>query len=345
MLGRIKSYLKNGNEIEVKFDEGVLYVDLIASGTIRFHELRQRPSVAVDKLPKLNVKAEIIFEKYLTIKTSSLIIEIRNNLAIYVTNLEGTPILTPVKYRGQSKINSELLEKEGHANQGDDSYRFIFAYKMNKGQCFYGLGDKTGYLNKRGYKYINWNTDDPRPHEENWQSLYKSIPFFLGKHSDVNFGIFVDNTYSSIFDFGQDDHDSFYFGCHNGEIDFYLFYSKSMKNIISSYTLLTGRTPLPQIWTLGNQQSRWSYASRGEAEEIVDSYLKNDIPLEVIHLDIDYMEHYKIFTVSDEKFPDFKDMVSSFASKGVKVVTIIDPGIKAEEGYTIYDEGIKEDYF
>jgi alpha-glucosidase len=113
---------------------------------------------------------------------------------------------------------------------------------------------------------------------------------------------------------------------------------------VSEYSRLLGRSPLPQRWTLGNQQSRWSYANEDAVKAVVEGYEKADIPLEAIHLDIDYMEGYRIFTVSSERFPAFADFIAGLKKKGIKVITIVDPGTKVDPAYSIYQEEINGGY-
>ena len=208
----------------------------------------------------------------------------------------------------------------------------------------YGLGDSCGYVNKRDYDYVLWNTDDPKPHVDSYKSLYKSIPFFICFNKKRSYGIFQDNTFKSVFNFTSLNNE-YYFGSTDGIINYYFIYGKDMKEIVSNYTLLTGRYPLPQKWTLGYQQSRWGYRNKKDVLELVDNFKKYDIGLDVVHLDIDYMENYKVFTISDKKFPMMKEFIEELNSRGIKIVTIIDPGVKAEKDYYVYEEGIKNNYF
>ena len=144
---------------------------------------------------------------------------------------------------------------------------------------------------------------------------------------------------------GFSDEKYLFFGANEGNLDYYFINGKDIKEVVKNYTILTGRSPLPQMWTLGYHQSRWSYFTSKEAREIVNKYRELNIPLDAIHLDIDYMERYKVFTINKETYSDFDEMVKDFNDLGVKVVTIIDPGVKIEKGYNIYEEGIKNNYF
>ena len=159
------------------------------------------------------------------------------------------------------------------------------------------------------------------------------------------FGIFFDNTFKSYFDMGKENADYYYFGADNGNLDYYFIGGESLGDILGGYTSLTGKTPMPQLWTLGYQQSRWSYAPHTRVLELKENFRKHDIPCDVIHLDIDYMDNYKVFTWDEERFPEQKKFVKELKEDGFKVVTIIDPGVKKEKNYSIYEEGLKNHYF
>lgn len=296
-------------------------------------------SYAVIKQPNLlEAKIEgntIFFQNKKIIVNDDLLLEIYEDEVLVTKDVNNHYV--------NNYIKNDLLALEGHKEMENDSYHYLNTKKLNPNNCIYGLGDKTGFMNKRGYEYINWNTDNPDPQVDCFKSLYKSIPFFIVK-GEKNYGIFVDNTYKTIFDFGKYKADELFFGSTGGYLNYYLFFG-SLKEIISSYTRLTGRVNLPQRWTLGYQQSRWSYASKDEVLALVESFKQNDIPLECVHLDIDYMDQYKVFTTSEEKFPGFKEMVDTLKQQGIKVVTIIDPGVKAQDGYFVYEEGLKNEYF
>ena len=306
---------------------------------IREYEALDYKSYAVikkDKLIDFEIKNNSIFylNKRIDIK-SNFLLDIYENDILVLSDI--------IVKKDFDNDDNGLLALEGHKVLDNDNYKYFKGIKLNENDYIYGLGDKTGFINKRGYEYINWNTDDPSPQVDNFKSLYKSIPFFIVKGTK-NYGIFVDNTYKTIFDFGKNKNDELVFASTDGYLNYYIFFG-SMKDIIKSYTNLTGRTPMPLRWSLGYHQSRWSYSSKEEVLSLVDNFNKYNIPLECIHLDIDYMDEYKVFTVSNERFNDFKNMILELNKKGIKIVTIIDPGVKAKEGYFVYDEGIKNGYF
>jgi alpha-glucosidase len=180
---------------------------------------------------------------------------------------------------------------------------------------------------------------------ESYETLYKSIPFFITLTDHKAFGIFFDNTYETFFDFGKENDDYYYFAANDGNLDYYFMYGPTVIDVVGHYTLLTGTTPLPQKWTLGYQQCRWSYPSATRVREIAEHFRKRDIPCDVIYLDIDYMDGYRVFTWNNETFPNPQELIAELAKQGFKVVTIIDPGVKKDRGYAIYEEGLANGYF
>lgn len=240
-----------------------------------------------------------------------------------------------------------IAELEGHTVGKDeektDSVTII--KKLGKDDAIYGLGDKPGCLNKRGYSYVNWNTDDPAPHVDSFKSLYKSIPFFIVLGDEYCYGIFADNTYKTTFDFGYENTDYYFVEHEKGELDYYFIPGNDMAEVVGLYTSLTGTTPLYQRWIYGSHQSRWGYYTQDEVLDIADKFRELDIPCDVIHMDIDYMNGYRVFTFDDKKFPDVKGLSEKLADRGVKLISIIDPGVKKDEDYFMYKEGMEMDAF
>jgi alpha-glucosidase len=217
--------------------------------------------------------------------------------------------------------------------------------KMFPDEKFIGLGEKTGPLNRRGNAYINWNTDIPA-YSYRQDPLYVTIPFYIGIHDDVEYGIFLDNSFRTKFNFGASTDDEFSsFSAADGELNYYFFGAKNIPGIIRDYTWLTGRMKLPPYWSLGYQQSRWSYYPESEVLNLANTFREKKIPCDVIYLDFHYMDKYKIFTWNKDRFPDPKSMISKINKMGFHLVTIIDPGIKVEKGYPNFDDGIKNDCF
>lgn len=229
--------------------------------------------------------------------------------------------------------------------EGHEDFKVYVSKVMENDMYFYGLGERTGSLNKKGYHYRNWNTDDPTPHGETYAQLYKSIPFLIAIKNNEASGIFFDNHFESHFDMGKENSNYYYFGAKDGNLDYYFIYGPEVSEVVNEYTNLTGKTPLPQLWTLGYQQCRWSYAPEQRALEIAKTFREKNIPCDTIYLDIDYMDDFRVFTWDNKKFKNPKAFTDELKSMGFKVVTIIDPGVKVDKGYKIYAEGLKNGYF
>ncbi|HTQ56121.1 MAG TPA: glycoside hydrolase family 31 protein [Bryobacteraceae bacterium] len=220
------------------------------------------------------------------------------------------------------------------------------AKELGFDEHFYGLGEKAARLDKRRDQFTMWNSDTPA-YKEGTDPIYQDVPFYLGWQPRGVYGIFFDNSYRSHFDFGGESPEYAAFSADGGEMNYYFFWGPSMKKVVSRYADLTGHLPLPPKWALGNQQSRWSYYPDTVAEEVVSRYRAEDLPLDVLHLDINYMNGYRVFTWDPHGFPDPSAFTAKLRKQGVKVVVIVDPGVKYEPGgnYTVYNEGAAKDYF
>ena len=257
-------------------------------------------------------------------------------------------------YRGKRKplqrVSGEtlkLLEEEGHSAIGKgQEYAFEVLKKLEASQHFYGLGDKTGFLDKRHYEYEMWNTDNPNPQVDSFKALYKSIPFLISLTDTHVYGLFLDNTFKSCFNMGQESEEYYWFGAHGGDLDYYYIAGDSVAEVLKGYTYLTGTCPLPQKWTLGYHQSRWGYVTQEDMEDVAASMRKNDIPCDAIHFDIDYMQDYRVFTWNEKRYHgDSASFLGKLSEDGFKPVVINDPGVKKEDGYEVYDEGVRQGYF
>ncbi len=209
---------------------------------------------------------------------------------------------------------------------------------------YFGLGDKAAGLDIRGQAFTNWNTDAVGWHYGS-DPLYKSIPFFLALRKGKSYGVFLDNTYQSSFDFGKQSPDMYSFGSIGGALDYYFFYGPDPKSVVTQYTALTGHTPLPPRYALGYQQSRYTYYPESRVYEIAKELRDHRIPADVIYLDIDYLQGYRAFDINRTYFPHFEQMVQDLAKQNLKLVVISDLHLAAQKGYKPYDEGIAGDDF
>jgi alpha-glucosidase len=219
--------------------------------------------------------------------------------------------------------------------------------KMKTGEDhFFGLGDKPGPLDRAGEAFTMWNTDS-FGWQESTDPIYKSVPFFLEMHSGRTIGVLFDNTYRTFFDFGRERNDRYSFSAPAGPLDYYLLYGPEPKHVVETYAWLTGPTPLPPLWTLGYQQSRYSYMSRTQVEEIASHLRTDHIPADALYLDIDYQYKNRPFTVNPVTFPNFPGLIHELAAEKFHTVLITDLHIAdtPDQNYAPYDSGIAGDEF
>ena len=216
--------------------------------------------------------------------------------------------------------------------------------KINDGETFFGLGDKPTEFNLRGKRFENYGADTYGFKKEE-DPLYKNIPFYLGLHHDIAYGVFFDNTFRTIFDFGKEQFDVCSFWARGGEMNYYFIYGPELQSVTEQYASITGTPEMPPMWALGYHQCKWSYYPERQVRDIAQEFRSRGIPCDAIYLDIDYMEGFRCFTWSKEGFPKPGKLLGDLAEQGFKPVVIIDPGIKIDPEYWVYQEGVKNDYF
>ena len=345
MLGKIINYYTIKNQVFIVFETKKIIATIIDDGICNFKE-EETSSFAVDVngfifdyinpvVEKIDNAIKITHGLYKYVINDNFI------LSIYFDDVLISSDISYYNNKTNEFVDNSLLEAEGHAVNTEEEYKYIISKKINSNDCLYGLGDKTGFLNKRGYEYDMWNTDDPAPHVDSFKALYKSIPFFIVFNKSYSYGYFFDNTYKSNFNMAKNNSEVVSIGFTDGPLNYYFIGGNNLKDVVSNYTYITGRMDMPKRFTLGYHQSRWSYSTKDEVIKLVDNFKKYDIPLECVHLDIDYMDGYRVFTVNDERFSDFKNFTEEMKNKGVKLVTIIDPGVKVDSNYDVYNYIVK----
>ena len=218
-----------------------------------------------------------------------------------------------------------------------------FSYAMEPQDVLYGLGENVRGINKRGWVYESKCSDDGN-HTEGKSSLYGAYNFMIVSGKDT-FGFFIDYPGKVTFDCGYTDMDTLRITVAEENYDLYIIEGESLTDIVHQFRQLVGRSYIPPKWAFGNAQSRWSYMNEDEVREVVANYRANHMPLDAVVLDIDYMERYKDFTVDAQRFPRFADFAAEMKAQGIHLVPIIDAGVKVEEGYDVYEEGVKNGYF
>ncbi len=213
-----------------------------------------------------------------------------------------------------------------------------------EGEAIYGLAEKAFALDLRGRKLEMWNTD-PAVYSPGDDPIDLNIPMFIGLRQGRAYGFFFDNPGRARFDLGQARPDCLRYEADSGELCAYVFGGPSIPAVLQRYTQLTGRMPLPPRWMLGYHQSRWSYESEHQVRELAAEFRRRRIPCDVIHLDIHYMDGYRVFTWEPDRFPDPPHLLADLREQGFSVITILDPGVKVDPGYHVHDEGLACDAF
>jgi alpha-glucosidase len=247
-----------------------------------------------------------------------------------------------------------VRDLDGHTIVGDasnsvalDDRRFTLRKEAPVGEQYYAFGDKTGPFNRRGASYVNWTTD-AWGFDRGTDPIYKSIPFYIASGGPGGaYGLFLDNTRRTSFDFGHRDPNTLEISADNGPIDYYIIAGPTVADVVRRYTDLTGKAPLPPRWGLGFQQSRYSYMSATEVRDIAKRLRADRIPGDVIWLDIDFQDRNRPFTTNKATFPDLKGLARDVGKDGFKLVTITDLHIAhaPNQGYAPYDTGIAGDHF
>jgi len=332
-LGNVKTFKTGEQAVTFTTENGYASIIVYAPSIIRVRADKQKLkddfSYAVVTKPvrtNVNISSD---EKQVVIKTDSLkAIVQKNPFSISFYNAENKLINADETGLTTSWVNEEVT-----------------TYKtMQEAEKFIGLGEKTGDLNRRNKGYTNWNTDaygyDPYA-----DPLYTSIPFYMGIHNGLNYGIFLDNTFQTDFNFGASNNRFSSFGARGGEMNYYFIYHTKMADIIGSYTSLTGRMKMPPLWSLGYQQNRYTYYPDTEVYRIAETLREKKIPADGITLDIHYMDRYQLFTWDKSRFPDPLKMTKRLKELGFQTTVIVDPGIKIEPGAAAYERGLKEDVY
>lgn len=218
---------------------------------------------------------------------------------------------------------------------------FVFLCNLLPDEPVYGLGQTMRGINKRGARYISYNTDDPH-HREDMPSLYGSHNFVV---VGDRFGAFFDTPSKTTFDVDVDGSAELKVSCETSGVNLFIVTGGNAYSNVKEFLKIIGKSHIPPLWAFGFGQSRWGYKDENDINAVVSGYSKAEIPLDYVCMDIDYMDGYKDFSVNATRFPDFKNYVTKLKNKGVRLVPIIDAGVKVEAGDAVYEEGIKYGYF
>jgi alpha-glucosidase len=222
----------------------------------------------------------------------------------------------------------------------------VRVYKRHlAGERYFGCGERTGELDKTGSYQLFWNVDPPRGHTALQNNLYVSIPFTMALTDGQAWGFFLDSPTRVEFDLAHDDPERAWFGAINGDLVYYVIGGPKPQDVLARYTDLTGHTPMPPLWALGYGQSRFSYETAEDLRQVARSFREREIPCDTLYLDIDTLDGYRVFTWDPVAFPDPKGLLGELRAMGFHVTSIVDAGVKVDDGYPVYAQGRARDLF
>ena len=217
-------------------------------------------------------------------------------------------------------------------------------FTLSEQAAVYGLGEMPRGINKRGWHYIANNTDESR-HSEDKLSFYGAHNFLLVRDGSTCFGLFVDFPGKVYYDIGYTRHDLFSFHTETPDYDLYLLSGGNENAVCKEFRTLIGRSYIPPRWAFGLAQSRWGYKTEEDVREVARQYKEHDLPLDMICMDIDYMQDYADFTVNKERFPDLAKLSADLKAQGIRLVPIIDAGVRVDPNDSTCTEGLEKGYF
>lgn len=337
-LGAIQSIELNPRGVDCECDGACLRVTMLAANLVRVHFSPtgvfapcRSWNVAKDDSEWAVVPVEIEqSEEAIVLKTEQITVQIqRHPCRITCFDRAGNPFA------------QDADPAIGWSASGVSAWKQIAA-----GEHFYGFGQRTGLLDKLAERKTNW-TVDAIDYNSQTDEMYQAIPFFTALRPGLSYGIFLNATHWSQFDMGVEQPGVWQMHSRGMDLDYYIIYGPQPAQILATYADLTGYMPLPPKWALGYHQCRWSYESEAIVRELATEFRQRRIPCDVIHLDIDYMQGYRVFTWHQQRFANPKELISDLKENGFRIVTIVDPGVKyePEADYAVFDAGIEKDCF
>lgn len=326
-----KNYEVNDNNVDIYFSNIKIALTILENDIVKvFIGDKYEESIPTNGVIGQLEKGEFSIEEdsnFIIIKGKNILTFVnKNTTEISFKDLNGNTIC--------DDFQPSFKDEEGH----------VYISKVNDCLAYYGLGEKGGDLNKKGCYTENFNTDDPETDDES-VTYYKTIPFYVALKEEATYGLFFDNSFRSYFDMGKEMGDRIFFGAIGGQIQYYFIPGVNIKEVVTNYTALTGRMEMPPLWSLGYQQCRFSYFSQEEVRELVKTFEEKDIPLDVVYLDIDYMDGFRVMTFKTPNFDDAAGLISDLKEKGIRTITIVDPGVKVDEEYDVFKRGKEGNHF
>jgi alpha-glucosidase len=336
-IGPVEYWEKTGDGLSGNTENAYFQVRVYDENTIRVRvslnkEMDEFSYVLVDE-PAEELKFEIS--------------EIGNSVVLRTgvidMEIEKSPSFRVIFRNKDGKVINEDVAGEGFGTTYFGNRSTVYK-KLFPDERFVGLGEVLGNLDKRGSAFTLNNTDtykygDPR------LSMYVSIPFYIGIHDSLVYGLFYHNTYKTFFNFGISTPGFSSITAEGGDVDYFFIYDENIGNIIQHYTSLTGRMQLPPRWSLGYHQSRCSYFPQHNVKILAETFRAKNIPIDCIVLDADYLHEYEPFRINTDRFPDLPGLTSYLKSLDIEVTASVNPGIKVDSTYFAHLDGLEKDVF
>jgi alpha-glucosidase len=356
--GPVETWERQACALLAHHRQGLLRIDAVAADILRIRFsptgrlVHARPWDPVETLPpaRLRVSEE---EPYLRARCGALQarIDLQKGTIAFSTpdGLDFAQDLSTPRWRELS-LQETTLENipDPELPPGVARTGIFLDKRMGQDEGYFGFGQRTGRLDRRRRRLAHWTLDPSMPgHCGQDDNLYQAHPLFMAVRQGLAWGLYLHSTWYSWLDVGAEREGVLTLFTLGGEMDYYLSAGPTPAAVVEQLTRLTGRPALPPLWSLGYHQSRWSYGSDAEVRTIAREFRKRRIPLEAIHLDIEYMDGFRVFTWDRERFPAPAETISALHDQGIRAVTILDPGVKKElgAGYTIADEGVADGHF
>jgi len=333
-IGEVAKFIETDSGLLISTEAAEVKVTVYSPSVIRIYiektenEARELPFAVTEKPRKTKFNIEETEDVFFLTTSKLKVLVNRKPLRISFLDLE----------------NNFLNEDDCSFGTGWMGDTVVTHKALKDNERFIGLGEKTGSLDRAGSAYTHWNTDY-FAYPTDADPIYLSTPFYMGIHADGFYGVFLNNSHRSTFNFGASNDRFSYFQVEGGPMDYFFFHNDTVAKIVSDYSWLTGRIPLPPKWALGFQQCRYSYYPESEVLNLARTFREKKIPADVIYLDIHYMQDYKVFTFDNERFPNPKKMTEQLEKDGFKTVVIVDPGVKREDNYESCEDGLEKDVF
>jgi alpha-glucosidase len=340
-LGQVVNYHVEDNVLTLIFEEGrALKLSFLSKSIFRIrfdisgdYKTDNSYSIINDFGKGLSINIEDS-GTILTVNTTELRVEI-NKQCYSVTAYEGDMAICTDHDQSLGWYKDESANPQ--------TYRMINYKKVNKGARYFGFGEKSGNLNKKGASMTNWNYD-AYGYGFNSDPLYLGIPFFVEVNEQgFTYGIFFDNPSQTFYDMGYSHPEYYYFGSQSCQMNYYFIYGQTLKEVINQYTEMTGRIPMPPRYILGFQQSRFSYPSEAIVSLLADTFRRKHIPCDVIYLDVDFQDEFKNFTWNENTFPYLETFLQTLHGMGFKIGTIVTPAIRRDPSFFVYLDGLNND--